>query len=45
MSECPEVSRACQISVVMEEKKDPHEHKCRRVYQGQLVSVMENCLL
>lgn len=45
MSECPEVSRACQISMVMEEKKDPRDHRCRRVYQGQLVSLMENCLL
>lgn len=45
MSECPEVSRACQISMVMEEKKDQYEHSCRRVYQGQLVSLTENCLL
>lgn len=46
MSECPEVSRACQISMVMEEeKKDQHEHSCRRVYQRQLVSLTENCLL
>lgn len=46
MSECPEVSRACQISMVMEEeKKDQHEHSCRRFYQRQLVSPLENGLL
>lgn len=46
MSMCPKVSRACQISMVMEErKKNQHEHSCRKVYQGQLVSLSENRLL
>lgn len=38
LSEHPEVSWPCQISMVMEqEKKDQYEHRCRKMYQGQLL--------